>query len=202
MRAKSSRKRKDGTYDLSGYATSDYKNSKVYRIWDAMITRCAGRTRHAPHLYEGVSVCEDWKIFSNFKDWWDKQPHNYLYLDKDILKEGNKIYCPEFCRFVPAYINSLIPGGRGGAVYRKVGKNRANWNYTKPYYATITIFGKTVSTGYHATELEALSAYKAYKAFYIMEVIDKYSKEIEYDVSVGEALKKRAYNLLAEADPN
>jgi len=80
-----------------------------YTVWADMIYRCyslAGLRNNPTYL--GCSVCEEWLRFSNFKAWMEKQDWEGNYLDKDILKIGNKIYSPEFCVFVSRQVNNFV----------------------------------------------------------------------------------------------
>mgnify|MGYP007124213904 CR=1 FL=1 len=74
-----------------------------------MIKRCySSKVQQKRQTYIGCSVCEEWKYFSNFKQWYDTNYKEGFDLDKDILVEGNKIYSPDTCCFVPHYLNSVL----------------------------------------------------------------------------------------------
>ena len=73
-----------------------------YNKWRDMLDRCYSGSHAA---YEGVTVCEEWHLFSNFKRWMDSQPWKGKELDKDILFKGNRVYSPSTCVFVPRIIN-------------------------------------------------------------------------------------------------
>lgn len=80
-----------------------------YATWYGMLNRCYGKSQAKKMpSYKGCSVCDDWLLFSNFKVWMEQQDWQFKELDKDILKHGNKVYCPEFCMFVPKDVNSLF----------------------------------------------------------------------------------------------
>ena len=66
--------------------------------------------------YKGCSVCDEWLDYSCFAEWcrsqenWNKvinDPKNF-HIDKDIIKKGNLIYCPDYCSFVPAKVNVMF----------------------------------------------------------------------------------------------
>lgn len=82
---------------------------KSYQHWAAMIRRCYSPNLHArkPN-YVGCTVSQEWLRFSNFKEWHNEHYVEGFHIDKDIVKDGNKIYCKEFCNFVPVRINTLI----------------------------------------------------------------------------------------------
>lgn len=48
--------------------------------------------------YKDCTVCEEWHNFQTFAKWFDENyyeiENTIMDLDKDILKNGNKIYCP------------------------------------------------------------------------------------------------------------
>ena len=89
-----------------------YKNGshlKFYASWVSMLRRCYSekyQTRFPS--YKGCSVCPEWLLLSNFKEWFASNHRDGLALDKDILVKGNKVYSPKACSFVPQYINSLL----------------------------------------------------------------------------------------------
>lgn len=85
-------------------------SKKVYNLWFNMLRRCYDTTQHERNkgkAYADCSVCEDWKKLSCFErdiktlpnyDKWEVSS-DYV-LDKDIIKQGNKIYSKETCSFV------------------------------------------------------------------------------------------------------
>lgn len=82
------------------------KNCPYYVRWAAMLRRCYSAIELQRHpAYSDCSVCEEWKTFSNFKNWMKGQSWQGKHLDKDILHPGNRIYAPDKCVFVNAAIN-------------------------------------------------------------------------------------------------
>lgn len=80
-----------------------------YSRWTAMLTRCYNKDELAKHpTYRNKFVCDEWLIFSNFKNWMEKQDWEGKHLDKDILFEGNEIYSPETCIFVSQEVNKFV----------------------------------------------------------------------------------------------
>ena len=99
-----------GIYTKGKY-TSRYKgkHTKEYNIWVAMISRCYNSKIHKKHpSYKDCSVCDDWLIFQNFAEWFNNNYIENYQLDKDILIQGNKIYSPTTCCFVPQEINLSV----------------------------------------------------------------------------------------------
>lgn len=76
----------------------------LYRVWQGMKQRCYCKTCRLYPYYgaKGVTVCDEWLNSPvAFIQWalthgWEQG----LEIDKDILKEGNKIYSPATCKFV------------------------------------------------------------------------------------------------------
>lgn len=93
----------DGSVGTSGHMIPSY------HCWNNMLNRCYSAKCQVIHpTYIGCIVCEEWLLFSNFKKFYDDNYKKGFVLDKDILKIGNKIYSPEYCRFIPVYLNSLL----------------------------------------------------------------------------------------------
>ena len=123
--------------------------------------------------YVGCSVCDEWKIFSNFRSWMVQQNSEGRYLDKDILVRGNKLYSPDTCLFVPQEINNLL------TVQNKRGKNKENEKFPvgvyqvkngKGYCAKISKYGQKVYLGSFSTPLKAYEVYRKAKGNYILEI--------------------------------
>lgn len=71
------------------------KEMKSYYVWASMIRRCydENELKKRPS-YTGCSVCDEWLLFSNFKQWFDENYVDGYQLDKDIIVSKNKIYSP------------------------------------------------------------------------------------------------------------
>lgn len=82
-------------------------------VWSKMIQRCYKPSSKDRKGYIGCTVCGEWHSYTNFYQWYSEQIDTGLYengyqLDKDLIKMGNKVYCPEYCRLVPEKINSFL----------------------------------------------------------------------------------------------
>lgn len=138
-----------------------------YSRWVGIITRCYSKKFKAANpSYRGCSVSKEWKMFSNFRSWMEEQDWEGKQIDKDILKEGNKIYSPEFCVFVDSKTNSFITSGT--KTKRLVGAIKGK--YAKHFTSSIRIDGKAKSLGRFETEVDAHKAW-AYHKFEQAKVI-------------------------------
>ena len=98
-----------GINDLAEPVKINGKTLKFYAIWKGMLWRCySGKYQVKYPTYIGCSVCPEWLSLSAFKEWCDANYRDGMELDKDILIQDNKVYCPEACSFIPQYINSLM----------------------------------------------------------------------------------------------
>lgn len=90
-------------------------NCQYYQAWVGMLKRCySAKSLLRSPSYIGCTVATEWHSFSTFRCWMEGQDHEGNHLDKDILKQDNKVYGPEFCVFVPISLNVFMTDG--GAV--------------------------------------------------------------------------------------
>lgn len=135
----------------------------VYRTWKHMLERCYDPKYHAKYpSYIECEVCDEWKTFSNFRNWMILQDYEGKVLDKDLLNIDNKVYQPNSCLFVHHKINGFVTDAkrnRGkymlGVSIRKNGKFMATCS--NPFK------GVNENLGYFLTELEAHLAWKVRK---------------------------------------
>lgn len=75
-------------------------NTRLYRIWALMKSRCSCPTDTAHKYYhdKGITVCDEWLDFTGFKAWADSAGYkDHLTIDR-ISPDGN--YEPSNCRWV------------------------------------------------------------------------------------------------------
>lgn len=160
-------------------------DSMAYVKWKNMLLRCYNaKSLKRDTTYIECIVCDEWKNFSNFRCWYEK--NNYggstLNLDKDILYKGNKTYSPDTCCIVPENINTLfLKSDRvRGELPMGVYKEMKNGNLC--YRACMGIEGKSMKLGTFKTPEEAFQKYKECKEQYIKEIAEKYKDKIPYSV--------------------
>ncbi|CAM0046509.1 HNH endonuclease [Vibrio phage K460] len=104
-----------------------------YDKWKGMLRRCLSEEYKKKHpTYKECKVVHSWLTFSTFKRWCQEYESCYKVsvrdtdLDKDFIKTGNTIYCPEHCCLIPNGINKFLTennANRGdlplGVSYRK-----------------------------------------------------------------------------------
>lgn len=81
----------------------------AYVAWNSAIERgFSYKYKQKYSTYEYVTVCTEWLLFSNFRNWWINNNVRGWELDKDIINKGNLVYGPDSCIYVPGYINRLL----------------------------------------------------------------------------------------------
>lgn len=140
-----------------------------YSKWQGMLKRAYYQPyKDKNPTYEGVTVCDEWLVFTAFKAWMINQDWKGKELDKDVLAQGNKIYSPNACVFVSRDVNCLLVSSearRGkykvGVCFQKdAGRFKAYCNHK----------GKINHLGYYDTEDEAHKAYCDFKYWSIGEI--------------------------------
>lgn len=158
---------------------------KSHAYWYKMMQRAYCPDYKLAHpTYETVTVCDEWHCFQNFAEWVCARKQYGMYgfnLDKDLIKPGNKIYCPDYCSLVPQEINKLtvrksevryIPQGVVESGTKFIARCRAN--------------GKEVYLGTFSCPETAGEVYRNFKKKTIIETANKFKDQL--DDSVYEAL--------------
>ena len=79
-----------------------------YDRWKIMLARCYDDKYHTKYpTYKDCVVCDEWKTFSNFKSWMEKQDWEGKHLDKDILGDGT-VYEERSCSFILPIVNTFL----------------------------------------------------------------------------------------------
>lgn len=159
--------------------------STAYGKWRGMLHRCYNEKIYNKYPeYKGCTVSDEWKNFSNFRYWYEK--NNYggssLNLDKDILYKGNKKYGPENCCLVPGFINTLFTNGKANRGELPLGVYKEEKGGNICYRACMAVNGKNIKLGTFKTPEEAFQKYKEYKEQYIKDTAKRYKNKIPYSV--------------------
>lgn len=160
-------------------------HSEAYVKWKNMINRCYNEGVHKRFpQYEDCTVCEEWKSFSNFREWYKnaKYGNKPLDLDKDILFKGNTVYSPETCCLVPKYINTMFTNGKANRGEFPLGVYVENDGWKNAYVACMSVGEKRVKIARCETPEETFQKYKVYKEKFIKDMAEKQKEKIPYKV--------------------
>ena len=160
-----------GVYELGEYpAKVNGKHNAAYKCWQSMLRRIYDEPfQEKWPTYKGCTVCDDWKNYQTFAKWYWAQKCAGLpktHLDKDIIKKGNKHYCPEYCSLIPESVNTIFEKqcsvrGKYPAGVTKIDNG---------YVSRVRARGSRVYLGYYKTPEEAFQAYKVAKEVEVKRV--------------------------------
>jgi len=138
-----------------------------------MMTRCYSQSalKKSPS-YGNCFVCDDWLNYGVFKQWHDDNYVESYHLDKDIIKQGNNLYSPEFCSYVPSLINKIVLSG--GSSNGKYPKGVSIDNRTGKFVAHLNIDGKIRHIGSFDCQIKAGQHYLVKKKEKIRLIARKY----------------------------
>ena len=134
--------------------THGMRKTRLYSIWANILKRVGvtkGASEEAKRRYQdrGITVCDEWLVFENFRDW--ALSHGYkegLQIDRVNNDAG---YCPENCRWVTPKENMnnrrntiRLEDGTSLAMFcSKVGiQTRENGKMTKQYARIFAAYRK------------------------------------------------------------
>lgn len=160
---------------------------QYYRAWKSMLERCfSTKVQERQPTYIGCTVGDEWHTFTSFKSWMETQDFEGNHLDKDLLFEGNKLYCPDTCIFVSPMVNTFVSdsGASRGEWLIGVDWNKARQKFRA--YCSNPFTKKKEHLGYFTCEKEAHEAWRKRKNELAHELA-----EIQTDPRVAEALINR-----------
>ena len=144
-----------------------------------------------PHILI-VAYAKSDIALQHLKKWFDENYIEGYELDKDILVEGNRIYSPETCCFVPKEINRLFENKSKRLYYNKQLPIGIRFDkYRGKYLAEITINGKRKYVGRFNTINEAYECREIEKRYLISKFIEEYYRSNKITKKVYEAIKNR-----------
>lgn len=161
-----------GINDYVGYISVHGVPLKSYKKWGRILERCYDpKYKKKNPSYNDVVICDEWIKFSNFKEWFDKNYVDGYEIDKDILVQGNKIYSPDTCCFVPRRINTLLLNKQRTNTSGVIGVyEEKNGSYS----ASCQMGVGSRHIGYFKTLEEASVAYVKAKSEYATKVVNEY----------------------------
>lgn len=160
-----------GIMDVPNGARNVTGLNRAYQTWKDMLKRCYSENAQKKNpTYIGCSVCDEWKYYSNFKEFYNANYVEGFQLDKDILIEGNKVYSPDTCVFVPSRINSLLNSRKSARGKYPIGVDLRN--DTGKFRASCMVDGKQKCIGVFETIDEAFTAYVEAKKCEVARVVE------------------------------
>ena len=165
---------------ITGVIDKGESDTYCYKLWVNIMTRCYNEDyKKSRPTYKDVTICNEWKYYHNFKEWFNKHWYEIdgerIELDKDIINKGNKVYSPENCIFVPQRINSLFTKGNSKRGELPIGVTKTFKCET--FSSTVSINGKNITKRFETVE-EAFQDYKFRKEKEIKRVADLYKDKI------------------------
>lgn len=168
---------------------------KSYKAWQRLLARCYGKLKTWKH-YHDCEVCEEWKRYSSFKEWYDlnyrhdlEEKGIELDLTKSAFKKDCKVFGPETCVFLPRKVVLFL------LKKRKTNTSGVTGIYKSKdkYKSQINEFGegKTKKLGTFNTLKEAKSVYKEEKERQINKMLS-YLRELDYSEDIISKIEERA----------
>lgn len=102
--------------------------SRLYTVWSGMIQRCRNTDRVDSKYYslKGITVCDEWKSFTNFKEW---ALANGYRDDLTIDRKDSSIgYNPNNCRFISMKEQQLNKDNARIITYNGISDSIAGWS--------------------------------------------------------------------------
>lgn len=128
----------------------------AYESWRLILSRCYNKRELEKFpTYSGCYVCDEWLSFMGFYEWWKKHYIRGYQLDKDILSPGNKIYSPDFCLYIPGWLNCFAASVKSKNSDLPTGVSLVKGKYR----ARIIIDRKTIWLGEHDSAENAHEAW-------------------------------------------
>ncbi|WPJ55442.1 hypothetical protein RCIP0091_00067 [Klebsiella phage RCIP0091] len=144
----------DSQFQVTMWCNNQKVQHSAYATWKGILQRCySNKFQKNYPTYAGCSICEEWKLFSNFLKWWKTNFKEGYQIDKDITSPGNEVYSPELCVFVPPDLNGFVTDCEARGNIYAIGVT-----YYKPrgkFRARIWDDGKLITLGLYDTEKEA-----------------------------------------------
>jgi hypothetical protein len=173
-----------GLNDVHG-GSGPHGRDPIYVAWHGMMMRCYSPKYISRYpAYMGCAVFEGWHRFSGFRAWMLTHSWQGMVLDKDLLVPGNKLYGPETCVFIPAWLNNflsnLVPKNRD----LPMGVATTGHRYTARYSCR----EKPVTIGHFDSPDQAHAAYRRYRLSEMRHRIARYLEDYEADSKISAAL--------------
>jgi hypothetical protein len=135
--------------------THGMSQDRLYRIWAAMKDRCSNKNALTNYTKLGITVCDDWLKFENFKSWAEKNGYNKrLTLDRI---DSSKDYCPENCRWATMQEQAANKGGSLRLELTAWGETKSFYEWLHDERCKVTIYALKYRIGAGWNPEEAIS---------------------------------------------
>lgn len=168
--------------------------NKARMIWNGIKKRCSKTEATIKKIptYIECTVCDEWRSFDVFELWFNDNYIEGNEIDKDLLKKGNKVYCPEYCCFVPSKLNLII--GKKENIKRSSPMGVCFCKKTRSYIAQINIDSLSVNLGSFVSAELAAMAYKMAKELEVKRVAKYFFIKRKINASVYFSLLSWEHN--------
>lgn len=148
----------------------------IYTMWRMMLRRCySQKCQDSNPTYIGCTVDENWFLFSNFRKWIISQDWENKVLDKDVIKDGNKVYGPSTCMLICDDLNRFFyDKRRNGNLPIGVSEDRSG-----RYRVMLGGNDKRVNVGTFDTVEEAFNHWSHYKTIELRRFYQSYQSEMD-----------------------
>lgn len=100
----------DADYEVKPVVDGKQVRCHAYESWCAMLRRVFDDKYQQKHkTYIGTTICDEWRSFMAFREWWLRNYVDGWHLDKDLLTDDRQ-YSPDKCLYVPAWLNIFTTG--------------------------------------------------------------------------------------------
>lgn len=149
---------------------------KYYSVWSNMILRCYPKNKAKRYdCYSATTVCDEWKLLSSFKKWFDNNYVKGWHLDKDLLDPSVKTYSKHTCRFIPRSLNNLFTDMNSNRGIYKIGVSYSIEH--KKFRASLNFgMGNQKHIGYFKTEDDAHECYMREKIKFVISELPEYER--------------------------
>ena len=164
--------------------------SEAYVRWHGMLERCYSDKYHSIRgTYRDCEVCGGWLNFSVFEVWFDSNYREGYHLDKDLLYQGNRVYSPKTCCFIPPELNTLIVEKSRGDCGMGVSKRKKKG--TQDYNGLYNVSFKGAYIGRFTDQKVAEDRYREYKKLFFEEYADIMEERLVITKEQASTLRRR-----------
>ena len=142
----------------------------AYDAWRGMVKRAFSKKFQMKNkTYCGVSVCDEWRSFMAFREWWLDNHVDGWWIDKDLITD-NREYSPENCIYVPAWLNNFTIGRNSARGKYPIGATYDRSNGVFRALCSNPVTGKPSTIGIFKTPEAAHLAWRSRKLEYAAQM--------------------------------